>query len=88
VVQDEVDDRRALPIRDERRVAADGRADDREDARADNDAHTHRRERDRAEGLFERVLGQLGVRDELVDGFGGEDLAGQGVPRQRGFTGL
>jgi len=25
---------------------------------------------------------------ELVDGFGGEDLAGQGVPRQRGFTGL
>jgi len=85
VVQDEVDDRRALPVGDLGRVASNGRADDGEDARADDDPDAECGERDRAERLFEAVLGDLGVGDELVDrfsseklGFRIEDLAGQG----------
>jgi hypothetical protein len=31
------------------------------------------------------VLGQLGVGDQLVDGLGGEDLAGQGGVLVRGM---
>jgi hypothetical protein len=59
-------------------VAADGCADDGEDARADDDSDAEGGERDGAEGFLEGVLGTLGVGDELVDGFGCEDLAGQG----------
>ncbi len=89
MVQDEVDDRRALPIGELGRVAADGRADNGEDARADDNADAESGERDGAEGLFEGVLGQLGVGDELVDGLGSEDLAGQRrVLIDWGFTGM
>jgi len=59
-------------------VAADGGADDGEDAGADDNADAESRQGDGAEGFFESVLGALGVRDELVDGLGGEDLSGQG----------
>jgi hypothetical protein len=59
-------------------ATADGRADDGEDTRADDRSDAQRGERERAEGLFERVLGALGVGDQLVDGFGGEDLSRQG----------
>ncbi len=78
VVEEEVDDGRALPVGDLGRIAADGGADDGEDARADDDADAEGGEGDGAEGFFEGVLGALGVGDELVDGLGGEDLAGQG----------
>ena len=77
MMEDEVDDRRALPIGELGRVASDGGADDREDARSDDDADAERGERDWAERLLESVRGPLGLRDELVDGFGSEDLPGQ-----------
>jgi hypothetical protein len=38
MVQNQIDDRRALPVGDLRRIAADGRPDDREDARANDRA--------------------------------------------------
>jgi hypothetical protein len=75
---DEVDDRGLGPGGLGGRVAADGCADDGEDAGADDDAYAESGERDGAEGLFEGVLGTLGVGDKFVDGLGGEDLAGQG----------
>jgi hypothetical protein len=84
---DEVDDGGLRPGGLGGRVAADGRADDREDARANDDADAKRGERDRAERLLERVLGSLGVGDELVDAFGGEDLAGQGDSSTQDATG-
>jgi hypothetical protein len=56
VVEDEVDDGRALPISELGWVATDGGADDREDAGADDNADAERGERDGAESLFERVL--------------------------------
>jgi len=77
-MEDEIDDRRTLPVGDLGGVAADGGADDGEDSRADDDADTEGGEGDGAEGFFERVLGKLGVGDELVDGLGSEDLSGQG----------
>jgi len=52
VVQDEVDDGRALPISELGGVASDGGADDGEDARADDDADAERSERDGAESFF------------------------------------
>ena len=78
MVQNEIDDRRALPVRELGGIAADGRSDDREDARADDDADTEGGKRDGAEGLLKSVLRALGVGDELIDGLGSEDLAGQG----------
>jgi len=60
-------------------IAADGRSDDGKDARTDDGADAEGGERDGAESLFEGVLGALRVGDELVDRFGGEDLAGQGA---------
>jgi hypothetical protein len=84
VVEEEVDDGRALPIGDLGWVAADGGADDGEDARPDDDADAESGQRNRAEGLLERVFGALGVGDELVDGLRREDLAGQGGVLVRG----
>jgi hypothetical protein len=84
VVQDEVDDRRALPVGQLGGVAADGRPDDGEDAGADDSTDAEGCERYGAEGLLERVFGQLGVGDEFVDGLGGKDLAGQGGVLVRG----
>jgi hypothetical protein len=78
--EEKVDHGRLVERTDGRRVAADGRADDGEDARADDGADAQRGERDRAESLFERVLRGFGVGDQLVDRFGGEDLAAQVVP--------
>jgi hypothetical protein len=75
--EEEVDDRRLRPSGEGRGVAADGGADDGEDARSNDDADAQRGERDRAEVLLERVLGPLRFGDEFVDGFGGEDLPGQ-----------
>ena len=74
---DEVDDRRVLPVGELGRIAADRGADDGEDARADDHADAERGQRDRPERLLQRVLRQLRVGDQLVDGFGGEDLPGQ-----------
>jgi len=76
---DEVDDRGFRPGGERCGVAADGGADDGEDARTDDDADAERGERDGAEGFAEGVRGPLGFRDQLVDGFGGEDLSGQGL---------
>ena len=61
-----------------RGIAADGCADDGEDAGTDDRADAEGGERDGAERLFEGVLGTLGVGDELVDGLGSEDLTCQG----------
>ena len=55
----------------------DGRADDREDARADHSPDAERGKRPRPEGLFERVLGFFRVPDQLIDRFAGKQLAGQ-----------
>ena len=74
---DEVDDGGLGPGGERGGVAADGSADDGEDSRADDSPDAERGERDRAEGLAEGVLGPLRLGDELVDGFGGEDLPGQ-----------
>jgi hypothetical protein len=57
MVQDEIDDGRALPIGELGGVATDGGADDGEDAGADDDANAERGERDGAESFLERVLG-------------------------------
>jgi hypothetical protein len=76
--EDEIDDGGLGPGDGLRRVPTDGRADDREDARADDCADAEGGEGDGAEGFSERILGTLRVGDELVDGLGGEDLAGQG----------
>jgi hypothetical protein len=78
VVEEKIDDGRFLPVGDLGRVAADGGADYRENSRPDDDTDAEGGERDGAERFFEGVLGALGVGDELVDGLGGEDLAGQG----------
>jgi hypothetical protein len=77
VVQDQVDDRRLLPVGERGWIAADGCPDDGEDARADDRADAESGERDGAESFFEGVLRCVRVGDQLVDGFGGEDLAGQ-----------
>jgi hypothetical protein len=81
---DKVDDRRVRPVGELRGIAADGDADDGEDARADDGADAECGERNGPEGLAQRVLGQLRFADQLVDrlrseklGFGCEDLPGQ-----------
>jgi hypothetical protein len=58
-------------------LAGDGSADDGEDARADDCADAERGKRPWSEGLFERVAGILGLVDQLVDRFAGEQLTGQ-----------
>jgi hypothetical protein len=73
VVEDQVDDRRALPVGD-----LGGIADDGEDAGTDDGADAESREGDGAEGLLEGVLGPLRFSDQLVDRLGAKDLAGQG----------
>jgi hypothetical protein len=78
--EEKVDYGRLVERTDSCGVAADGRPDDREDARADDGSDAQRGERDGAEGFLERVLRGFGVRDQLVDRFGGEDLAAQVVP--------
>ena len=75
--EEEVDDRRLGPGGSLGGVAADGGADDGEDAGADDGADAERGEGDGTEGLLEGVFGALALVDELVDGLGGEDLAGQ-----------
>jgi len=75
---DEVDDGRLVPGAAGGGVAADGRADDGEDARADDGADAEGGERDGAKRFAQGVLGAFGVRNELVDGLGSEDLARQG----------
>jgi hypothetical protein len=92
-LDDEVDDGRLVPRARCGRIAADGGADDGEDARANDGSDAEGGERYGAEGLFEGVLGALGVGDELVDAFGGEELglgdwAWQGAGLRQGFTGL
>jgi hypothetical protein len=77
-MQDEVDDGRALPIGQLFRVATNGRADDGKNAAADDCTDAQRRERDGAECLFKRGFRTLGLVDELVDGFSGENLSRQG----------
>jgi hypothetical protein len=75
--EDEVDDGRVGPFLQLGWVAADGDADDGEDARADDCADAEGGERDRAERLAQRAIGPLGIGDQLVDRLGGEDLPGQ-----------
>jgi hypothetical protein len=58
-------------------LAGDGGADDGKDSRADDGSDAESGERDGAKGLREGVLGPLRFGDQLVDGFSGEDLAGQ-----------
>ena len=77
MVQYQVQNGRALPVCQLGGIAADGGPDDREDAGTDDRADAEGGERDGAEGFLELMLGALGVGDELVDGFGGEDLSGQ-----------
>jgi hypothetical protein len=59
-------------------LAGDGRANNREDARADDGANTERGERPRAQCLLERVLRFARVADQLINGLAGKQLAGQG----------
>ena len=59
-------------------LAGDGRADDREDARADDGADAERGKRPGPERLFQCVLGFFRVADQLIDGFAGKQLAWQG----------
>ena len=75
----QVDDRRLRPRGFGGGIAADRRSDDSEDARADDDADTKCRERNGTERFLQRVLRPLRFGNQLVDGFGGEDLSGQGA---------
>ena len=76
--EDEIDDGGLGPGDGLRRVAADGRADDGEDAGTDDGADAEGGQGDWAESFFEGMLGTLRVGDELVDGLGSENLSGQG----------
>ena len=58
-------------------LAGHGRADDRENARADDRADAERGQRPRPKALLERVLGVFRLPDELIDRFAGKQLAGQ-----------
>jgi hypothetical protein len=81
--QDEVDDGGLVPRARLCGIAADGCADNGEDAGTDDRADAEGGERDGAERFFEGVLGTLRVGDELVDRFGSEDLAWQGRSPRR-----
>ncbi|MGA7155233.1 MAG: hypothetical protein WBY53_00200 [Acidobacteriaceae bacterium] len=76
--EDEVDYGRFFPVGEGGWVAADGGADDGEDARADDGADSESGEGDGAKGFLERCLGCFGLEDELVDGLCSKDLSGQG----------
>src|ERR1035438_4913389 len=56
----------------------DGRANHREDARADDGSDAQRSERPWTKGLLEPVLRFFRVPDQLVDRLAGKKLAGQG----------
>ena len=73
----EVQDGRALPIGEFRRIASNGGTDDGKDSRANDSADAKCSERDGAECLMERILRQLRLGDQFVDRLGGKDLAGQ-----------
>jgi hypothetical protein len=77
-MQDEVDNWRALPVGQLFRIASDGCADDGKNAAANDCTDAQRRKRDGAECLFKRGFWALGLVDEFVDGFGGENLSRQG----------
>jgi len=53
------------------------RADDSEDARANDGTDAERRKRDGPEGLFQARLGVLRLSNELVDGFAAKNLRRQ-----------
>ena len=74
---DQVQQRRVRPGSKRGGVAADRSPDDSEDTRADNGPNAECGKRDRTKRFFERVLGTLRLGDQLVNGFSGEDLAGQ-----------
>jgi hypothetical protein len=57
--------------------AGNGRANDGENARADDRTDPERRQRPRTEGFFEPVRGLFRIADELVDRLAGKQLAGQ-----------
>jgi hypothetical protein len=59
-------------------LACHGGADDGEDAGTDDSANAESRERPGAQGLFQRMLGIFGFADQLIDGFAGKQLIGQG----------
>jgi hypothetical protein len=58
-------------------LAGDGGADDGENSGTDDGADAERGEADGAERFLQRVLGQLALRDQLVNIFSGEDLRAQ-----------
>jgi hypothetical protein len=73
-----MDERSVANLRRAEGLPGHGGADDGEDARADDGADAEGGERPGTEGFPERVLGLLRLADELVNGFAGEELAGQG----------
>jgi hypothetical protein len=77
--EDEIDDGGLGPGDGLGGIAANGGADDGEDAGAYDGADAEGGQGDGAESFFEGMLGTLRVGDELVDGLGGEDLSGQGA---------
>jgi hypothetical protein len=78
VVDDPVDQRRVGDGGLVEALAGHGRADDGEDAGADDGADAQSGERPGAEGLLERLAGLFRLADELVDGFARYELAEQG----------
>ena len=60
-------------------LARHGGADDGKDAGADHGADAESGERPGAQGLFECVRGIFRLADQLIDGFAGKQLIGQGV---------
>jgi hypothetical protein len=59
-------------------LACHGGSDDGEDAGTDDGADAESGERPGAEGFLECLSGLLRLADQLVDGFTGDQLAGQG----------
>jgi hypothetical protein len=78
MMQDEINDGGTLPVGQLFRVAADGSADDGEDAAANYRANAQRSERDRPQRFFQRCFRTLRFVDEFIDGLRGKDLSGQG----------
>ena len=72
VMQQVVEHRRIQDAGGVELLAGDGGADDGEDSGADDGADAERGQADGAKRLFQRVLGQLTVGDQLVDVFPGE----------------
>jgi len=78
VVNDEVRQRRIHHAGGVEFFSGDGRANDREDARADHRTYAQRCQRPRPKGLPQRVLGFFRVPDQLIDRLAGAKLAEQG----------